>query len=219
MRVLFDLDGTLADTAPDLRHALNAVLAERGLEPLPLERVRPAASHGALAMLRLAFPDASDAELAPLRDRFIVHYRANLHRDTRLFPGTLDLLAGLEQRGIPWGIVTNKLAHLTTPLLQALQLDRRAACIVSGDTTAHAKPHPAPLLHACALLACTPGEAIYVGDSIRDIEAARGAGMPVVIAAYGYLDGAASLDSLQADLVIQHPVDLLDWDGLAVRRH
>lgn len=212
--VLFDLDGTLADTAPDLRHALNSVLAEEGLPPLPLEQVRPAASHGAMAMLRLAFPDVPETVLLPLRDRFIAHYRANLDRHTTLFPGTLGLLAGLEARGIAWGIVTNKLADLTEPLLQALGLRRRAACVVSGDTTGHAKPHPAPLLHACELLGCEPARAIYVGDSRKDVEAARRAGMRVVIAGYGYVDGPDAATQWAADLIIDHPADLLAWDGL-----
>jgi phosphoglycolate phosphatase len=218
-RVLFDLDGTLADTAPDLCHALNAVLAEHDIEPLPLARVRPAASHGAIAMLRLAFPDITETAMAPLRERFIIHYRANLHRETRLFPGTAELLAGLEQRGLAWGIVTNKLAHLTLPLLDALQLGRRAACIVSGDTTAHSKPHPAPLLHACQLLGCGPGDAVYVGDSTRDVEAAQRAGMAVVLAAWGYLDGSDDMQSWHVDHIIQQPRDLLLWERIAGRGH
>lgn len=217
MRVLFDLDGTLADTAPDLCHALNAVLAEHAMAPLPLARVRPAASHGAVAMLRLAFPDMNDAAMAPLRESFITHYRANLVRETCLFPGTLDLLAGLEQRGLAWGIVTNKLAHLSTPLLEALQLSRRAACAVYGDTTPHAKPHPAPLLHACELLGCRPEQAVYVGDSTRDVEAAQRAGMPVVLAAWGYLDGVDDTRDWGVDHVIHRPQDLLHWERLAGR--
>ena len=212
--ILFDLDGTLADTAPDLHHALNDVLAEQGLPPLPLRQVRPAASHGAIAMLRLAFPAATEEILLPLRNRFIDHYRANLDRHTVLFPGTLNLLAGLEARGIIWGIVTNKFTDLTEPLLQTLGLLRRAACVVSGDTTAHAKPHPAPLLHACELLGCEPADAIYVGDSSRDVEAARRAGMRVVIAGYGYMDGADSAKQWAADFIISQPTDLLAWDGL-----
>lgn len=217
-RVLFDLDGTLADTAPDLHHALNLVLAEQGRPPLPLGRVRPAASHGALAMLRVGFPDAQDDSLRPLRDRFIDHYRANLDRQTTLFPGTLNLLAGLETRGIVWGIVTNKLADLTEPLLRALGLLQRAACVVSGDTTAHAKPHPAPLLRACEMLGCEPADAIYVGDSSRDVEAARRAGMRVVVAGYGYMDGADTAKQWAADHIIGEPMELLAWDGLDAGR-
>ena len=217
--VLFDLDGTLADTAPDLAYALNCVLAEQGLVPLALEQVRPAASHGAVAMLRLAFPDVPDETLNPLRDRFSVHYRANLDRYTTLFPGTLGMLAGLEERGIAWGIVTNKLAHLTEPLLLALGLHLRAACVVSGDTTAHAKPHPAPLLHACELMGCEPAAAIYVGDSSNDVEAARRAGMRVVVAGYGYMDGTDTARQWAADHIIEQPADLLAWDGLgAIQR-
>jgi phosphoglycolate phosphatase len=212
--VLFDLDGTLADTAPDLQHALNLVLAEQGRPPLPLGQVRPAASHGAMAMLRLAWPDAGEETLLPLRSRFIDQYRANLDRQTTLFPGTLNLLAGLEARGIVWGIVTNKLADLTEPLLHALGLLQRAACVVSGDTTAHAKPHPEPLLHACEILGCDPADAIYVGDSLKDVEAARRAGMRVVVAGYGYMDGADAVNQWAPDHVIDEPTELLDWAGL-----
>jgi phosphoglycolate phosphatase len=215
-RVLFDLDGTLANTAPDLCRALNAVLAEQGQPALPLSRVRPAASQGAIGMLRLAWPDAADALLEPLRQRFIVHYRAHLCTETHLFPGMLDLLADLERRGIVWGIVTNKLADLTLPLLAMLGLERRAACIVSGDTTTHPKPHPAPLLYACSMLGCLPADAVYVGDSVRDVEAARRAGMAVVIAAWGYLDDTVPPAQWDADLVISHPSELLRWEGLAV---
>ena len=212
--VLFDLDGTLADTAPDLQHALNLVLAEQGRAPLPLGLVRPAASHGAMAMLRLAWPDAGEETLLPLRSRFIDQYRANLDRQTTLFPGTLNLLAGLEARGIVWGIVTNKLADLTEPLLHALGLLQRAACVVSGDTTAHAKPHPAPLLRACEILGCDPADAIYVGDSLKDVEAARRAGMRVVVAGYGYMDGVDAVNQWAPDHVIDEPTELLDWAGL-----
>ncbi|OGT79560.1 MAG: phosphoglycolate phosphatase [Gammaproteobacteria bacterium RIFCSPLOWO2_02_FULL_61_13] len=212
--VLFDLDGTLADTAPDLQYALNQVLTEQGLPPLPLGEVRPAASHGAIAMLRLAYPDAQEETLLPLRNRFIDRYRACLDRQTTLFPGTLNLLGALEARGIVWGIVTNKLAELTEPLLHTLGLLQRAACVVSGDTTAFAKPHPAPLLHACELLGCEPAAAIYVGDSSRDVEAARRAGMRVVVAGYGYMDGVDTAKQWAADHVIGEPMELLAWVGL-----
>jgi len=217
--VLFDLDGTLADTAPDLQHALNQVLAEQGQPPLPLEQVRSAASHGALAMLRVGFPHAQDESLRPLLVRFIDHYRADLARQTTLFPGTLRLLAELESRGIVWGIVTNKLADLTEPLLHALGLLRRAACVVSGDTTPHAKPHPAPLLRACELLGCKPADAIYVGDSSKDVEAARRAGMRVVVAGYGYIDGADTARQWAADQIIGEPMELLAWEGLDTGRN
>ncbi len=216
--ILFDLDGTLADTAPDLALALNNVLAEQGLPPLPLAQVRPAASHGAMAMLRVAMPHTPDETLLPLRDRFIFHYRANLVRHTTLFPGTLDMLTALERCGLTWGIVTNKVAHLTEPLLEALNLRHRAACVVCGDTTAHAKPHPAPLLHACDLLGCDPADTVYVGDSSNDVEAARRAGMRVVVASYGYMDGTDNPKQWAPDLIIDCPADLLAWDGLGAIR-
>jgi phosphoglycolate phosphatase len=212
--VLFDLDGTLADTAPDLGHALNALLAEHGLAPLAPENVRRTASHGAIAMLRAGFPLLPDEELPLLRERFLEHYRANIARHTRLFPGTATLLDRLEASGLRWGVVTNKLEYLTRPLLLALGLLERADCVVCGDTTAHAKPHPEPLLHACRLLGVAPAASVYVGDSRQDVEAARGAGMPCIIAAYGYLDGGAAADAFGAEMIIDEPLGLLDWAGL-----
>ncbi|HEU4531888.1 MAG TPA: phosphoglycolate phosphatase, partial [Steroidobacteraceae bacterium] len=187
--VLLDLDGTLLDTAPDMANALNLLRRERGVPVLSYEAIRPHVSHGAAAMIRLGFPDAPDDEVVDLRGRFLELYREHLAGGTRLFDGFESVLATLEGRGVPWGIVTNKPAFLTEPLLAALGLEKRAACVVSGDTVAQRKPHPAPMLHAAKLIAHEPAHCLYVGDAQRDVQAARAAGMRVVVALFGYLGG------------------------------
>jgi len=185
--ILFDLDGTLLDTAPDLVGALNVLRAEHGLAPLAFESVRPAVSHGAARVLRLGFPLADADEFAALQRRFLDIYRAALSAGTRLFPGMERVLDTLASRGLQSGVVTNKPAWLTDPLLEGLGLRGRLACVVSGDTLPERKPHPLPLLHAAKLAGVLPGECIYVGDAERDIQAAHAAGMPALIARYGYL--------------------------------
>ena len=205
--VLFDLDGTLADTAPDLAAAANGMRVSRGLEPVPLARLRPVASHGARGLLRVAFertPD--DAAYEALRVEFLERYEAALAVHSRLFDGMTDVLDGLERNGIRWGIVTNKAMRFTDPLTRLLGLSPRAAVIVSGDTTPHAKPHPAPLLHAAALLDVPPSQCVYVGDDLRDIAAGRAAGMGTIAAGWGY--GEAPTD-WEADVVLDDPRDLL----------
>jgi phosphoglycolate phosphatase len=185
--VLFDLDGTLADTAPDLAAATNQMRVARGLPPAPIERLRPVASAGARGLIGAAFgigPD--DREFAAMREEFLSNYEANLRIGTVLFPGIDALLDDLDARDVRWGIVTNKVARFTTPLVGLLELDKRAACVVSGDTTPHSKPHPAPLLHAAAALGVEPQHVVYVGDDLRDIQAGHAAGMPTIAAAYGY---------------------------------
>lgn len=185
--VLFDLDGTLADTAPDLAAAANQMRVARGLAPAPLERLRPVASAGARGLIGAAFgvgPD--DREFPAMREEFLSNYEANLRVETVLFPGVDALLDDLDARGVRWGIVTNKVARFTTPLVALLGLDRRAACVVCGDTTPYSKPHPAPLLHAADALGVDPQHAVYVGDDLRDIQAGHAAGMATIAAAYGY---------------------------------
>lgn len=210
--VLFDLDGTLADTAPDLAFALNSVLEEQGCAPLPFEHIRPVVSHGAAALIRLGFGlGPQDPGFAPLRARLLEIYRANLARDTRLFPGMEELLAVLEQRGMKWGVVTNKPAWLTEPLLGALSVAHRACCIVSGDTTRQRKPHPEPMFHACAVAGSRPGECVYVGDAQRDVEAGRQAGMKTLVALFGYLDATDRPAEWGADGMVAHPLEILDW--------
>ena len=208
--VLFDLDGTLADTAPDLAAAVNRMRQRRQLAPLPPAELRPWASHGARGMIGQAFSVApGDPRYEPLREEFLAEYEAAICVETTLFPSMAKTLAAIEQLGLRWGVVTNKLARFTQPLLGALQLDRRAACIVSGDTTAHAKPHPAPLLHALAVTGAVATETMYVGDDQRDIEAGRAAGLDTVVAAYGYLGETVPYLQWGATHAIDQPAGLL----------
>jgi len=212
--VLFDLDGTLADTAPDLARALNALLGERGLPPVPLAHTRPLTSSGARGMIKAGFgltPESDQYEA--LKTRFLELYRADVCVETRLFPGMDELLGALEDRGLPWGIVTNKFDRFTVPLVEALGLGTRAACVVSGDTVARAKPHPDPLLHASRLLALEPAACLYVGDDLRDVQAARAAGMPIIAAGYGYLGNEGDPRDWGADAVIDHPLETLSFLG------
>lgn len=209
--VLFDLDGTLADTAPDLAAAVNRMRARRGLTALPLPQLRPWASHGARGMLGCAFGVAPGEDgFNELRQEFFAEYESALCVDTALFPTMADTLQAFETNGIKWGIVTNKMARFTDPLVAALGLATRAACVVSGDTTPHAKPHPAPLLHALAVAESVAAEAIYVGDDRRDVEAGRAAGLRTVVATYGYLGESVSYHEWGADHAIETPADLLD---------
>ncbi|MGE0858276.1 MAG: phosphoglycolate phosphatase [Gammaproteobacteria bacterium] len=210
--VLFDLDGTLLDTAPDFYLALNALRAEAGLPPLDHALIRPHVSHGSPAMLRLAFDiDATHASYETHRARFLELYASVLASATVPFPGVPALLDALAARGLPWGIVTNKPGWLTTPLLARLALDARAACVISGDSTARAKPFPDPLLAAAAALGVPPTACVYVGDAERDVVAARAAGMPVLVARYGYLDPLEQPDAWQADGGIDAALELLAW--------
>jgi 2-phosphoglycolate phosphatase len=206
--VLFDLDGTLADTAPDLGGALNRMRARRGLDALPIELLRPVASSGARGMLAAGLqvtPETPGYEA--LREEFLAEYESALDRDSVLFEGVAACLAGLRTQGLRWAVVTNKATRFTGPVLAGLGLS--VEVVVCGDTTPHAKPHPAPLLEACARLGVRASEAIYVGDDLRDIQAARAAGMPGVVAGYGYLGERADLSAWGADAVIAAPLDLL----------
>lgn len=210
--VLFDLDGTFADTAPDLGAALNHVRGLHHLPPLPLEVTRLQASHGSAGLIKLGFNVEPDSAKFPaLRNAFLAHYTANICARTTLFPGMAELVDALEQRGLPWGIVTNKPHRFTLPLMQALGYDKRAACLVSGDTCAHAKPHPAPLLHAAKIMGVAAQNCLYLGDDKRDMQAGRAAGMKSLIALFGYIDPEADLNSWQADASIASPVDLLAY--------
>lgn len=210
--ILFDLDGTLLDTAPDLGAALNAQRAEHRLPPLPIERIRPLVSHGSPALLKLGFgSEPQDSRYAGMRARLLEIYRGYLTRETRFFPGAEALLEVLERRGLRWGIVTNKPTGLTEPLVAAFGLHTRAACVVGGDTTPRRKPHPDQLLHACALAGVSPQETIYVGDAERDVQAAHAAGMRAVVALYGYIGADEHPESWQADGLLAAPADLLGW--------
>jgi phosphoglycolate phosphatase len=211
--LLLDLDGTLLDTAPDMGGALNRLLIEADREPLPLASIRPVVSHGAMRLVSLGFPEASGAEFERLRLRFLDLYSQNLAERTRLFPGIEPVLEALERLGLPWGVVTNKPGWLTDPLLAALGLDRRAGCVVSGDTLAERKPHPLPLLHAAGLVGVAPANCVYVGDAERDIQAGRAAGMTTVVAAYGYISSDDDPTGWQPTGIIAEPIELLDWIG------
>ncbi len=210
--VLFDLDGTLLDTAPDLAAALNTVLVENRREPLPLETIRPAVSHGGVAIIRRGFRlETSDPAIEPLRQRLLEVYRANISAHTRPFPGMTEVLDALEARGLNWGVVTNKPGWLTQPLLSDLGLLQRAACVVSGDTLAQRKPDPAPMLHACALAGSEPQRCVCIGDAQRDVEAGNSAGMYTLVALFGYFQDSDRPQDWQADAMIDRPADLLAW--------
>jgi N-acetyl-D-muramate 6-phosphate phosphatase len=185
--VLFDLDGTLLDTAPDMVSALNALRQEQSLPGLPFAQVQPLVSHGAAALVRHGFPGAQEPHFEALRQRFLSLYARTLTAQTRPYDGVPEALAYLDARAVPWGIVTNKSEALTGPLLEKLGLRTRAATIVCGDTLPERKPHPRPLLHAAAQLAVDPAAAIYIGDAERDVLAARAAGIPAYVALYGYI--------------------------------
>lgn len=213
--VLFDLDGTLLDSAPDLGAAANVLRRSAGLEDLPLSAYRPYVGTGARGMLRIALglqPDAADFDAH--REAFFQAYEAVLMQHSVLFAGVPQLVQQLEQQGICWGIVTNKSERFTHPIAQQQATLARAGALVCGDTTAHAKPHPAPLLHACERLGVAPEQAIYVGDDERDMQAARAAGMRGVAADYGYLGGVESTDAWNPDAAIKNPLELLNLLGL-----
>ena len=210
--VLFDLDGTLADTAPDLSLALNLLCAERGLAPVPLEQTRPLTSSGARGLIKAGFGYTPEhADYPVLRDRFLELYGNNVCVDTRLFDGMAGLLDAIEQRRLAWGVVTNKAMRFTDPLIDALGLSSRAACVVSGDTTPRSKPAPDPLLHASRLIGLAPAECLYIGDDLRDIQAARAAGMGALAAAYGYLGDEGDPASWNADGIIRAPLEVLHY--------
>lgn len=206
--VLFDLDGTLLDTAPDMVATLDLVMGEESRPPLAYEHARNHVSNGVLGLLRLAFGELEDGERNRLRQRFLQLYAERLALATRLFPGMDAVLDRLDASGVPWGVVTNKPAAFTEPLLDRLLLLQRCACVVSGDTLPQRKPDPAPLLHALRQIGVTPAAAIYVGDAARDIAAGRAAGMRTVAALYGYIPHEENASIWGADHHIRHPSEL-----------
>ena len=206
--VLFDLDGTFAETAPDLGRAVNAMRAARGLAPMPLADTRRVTSLGARGLLGVGFGIGPDhADYLAMRDEFLRIYENNLCCDTVLFPGMAELITRLEQRNITWGIVTNKAERFAIPLMQQLGYAARAACIIGGDTTGHMKPHPAPLLAAATAISIAPQSCVYVGDDERDIQAGRAAGMRTVAVRFGYLNGS-SPDHWGADVIVSTPAEI-----------
>jgi len=205
--ILFDLDGTLADTAPDLGAALNHLRVKEGLSPLTLPEFRGYASSGARGLLKVGFgllPE--DSRYESMRNAFLDFYEAHICVESRLFPGMTELLGAIEKRGLRWGVVTNKSKRFTPRVLAALEVDKRASCIVCGDSTPHLKPHPASLQLAARELELDPAECVYVGDDLRDMQAARAAGMHSVAAAWGYGD---AVESWKADRIVAHPSDLI----------
>jgi 2-phosphoglycolate phosphatase len=207
--VLFDFDGTLADTAPDLAAAVNRMLKDQGQEPLPLERLRPFASAGARGLVHAAFgvkPD--DPDYKALREAFLDFYAERVCRDTRLFPGIAELLGELKKRELRWGIVTNKSTRFTEAIVAALELE--PDCVACGDTTPHLKPHPASLLHAAEQLGLPPAACCYLGDDLRDMKAAQAAGMRAIAVDWGYHHpDSGGPGTWNAEALIAHPLELL----------
>ena len=214
--VLFDLDGTLIDSAPDLAGAANDLRAIHGLPAMPYAALRPMVGSGARGMVGAAFgvtPD--DSRFAGLRDAFLARYAQRLLLDTTIFAAVMPVLARLDSAGLRWGIVTNKATRFAQPVIQGLGLGERAAVFIAGDTTPHAKPHPAPLLEAARRLALPASACVYVGDDLRDIEAGRAAGMTTLAAAWGYLGQGHAISEWGADSILSSPGQLLQWLELA----
>lgn len=213
--VLFDLDGTLLDTAPDLVFAANAALAEADIPPRSVDELKPPISGGAAAMLRCAFNgDCEQMLFDRVLQRTLELYQAHVADRTRFFDGIESVLDELERRGLPWGIVTNKMSRFTDPLLAKLNLADRAGCVISGDTTAEKKPHPLPLLEASRRLKLAPEACVYVGDAPGDAEAGRRAGMTTLTALYGYIAAGDTPRDWGADGLLATPCDLIPWlDG------
>ncbi|MFP4606897.1 MAG: phosphoglycolate phosphatase [Thiohalospira sp.] len=210
--LFLDLDGTLVDTAPDLAAALNRVRREEGLPAVDEAEVRPVVSHGGGAVVTAGLGVAPEEPgHAELLARLLDHYQRDIARHSRLFPGLAEVLAEWEATGRPWGVVTNKPARFTEPLLEALGLAGRVAAVVSGDTLPRAKPHPDPLLHACTAAGCAPAAAIYVGDAERDIAAGLAAGLRTAVAGWGYLDPADRPGDWGAEVHLTTPADLGRW--------
>jgi phosphoglycolate phosphatase len=212
--VLLDLDGTLLDTAPDLAAALNLLREQEGLQAMPFAPIREQVSNGSLAVLRLGFPATDASRFAALMQRFLDLYRARLAVHTRPFPGFSEVLAELEAHGIPWAVITNKPAWLTEPLLRELGLFERAGCVLSGDSLAVRKPDPLPLLTAAARIGVEAQQCLYLGDALRDMQAARAADMVALGARFGYIPQHEDLTAWPVTAWIDEPRELLDWVGL-----
>jgi 2-phosphoglycolate phosphatase len=214
--LLFDLDGTLIDSAPDLAGAANDLRIARGLGPLPYEDLRPMVGSGARGMVGVAFGIVpGDSGFEGLRDEFLRRYEARMTIETRFFKAVVPLLDELDRSGRRWGVVTNKAARFTEPIARHFGLDRRASALVAGDSTPHSKPHPAPLLEAARRMAVEPQDCVYIGDDLRDVLAGRAAGMATVAAAWGYLGNGPGVAEWGADAIIESPMDLLHWRPMA----
>jgi len=208
--VLFDLDGTLLDSAPDLVGSLNWVRGTENLSPLPLSEMAQYASKGAVGLLKAGMPESNDQQLESRRLRFLDHYAKNSFRHSRLYDGIPELLDYLGEAEIPWGVVTNKIESLTLPILEAADLQDAISCVVCGDTLNESKPHPAPVSLACGMLDVAPAETLFVGDDIRDIQAGKAAGTQTAAVFYGYGSYELIGDQVNASLQVHHPSDLLE---------
>jgi phosphoglycolate phosphatase len=214
--VLFDLDGTLIDSAPDLAAAANRMRSQRGLAPLPDAAFRPMVGAGARGMVGVAFGNLpQDAGFEALRDEFLAHYAQGLLQRTAVFQAMQPVLAAIEAAALPWGVVTNKAQRFTSLVIEGLRLQHRAAAVISGDTTPHAKPHPEPLLEAARRMGVAPSACVYVGDDLRDVQAGRAAGMATLAAGWGYLGQGEAIEAWAADAVLAQPGELLHWLQLA----
>jgi phosphoglycolate phosphatase len=211
--VLFDLDGTLVDTAPDLISCLNRALNVHGFAAAATEIVKPFISHGAMAMINASQPALDDELKADILETMLSHYQNNIAEHTVFFAGIADTLAVIEARGLKWGVVTNKRERFTNPLMDALKLTERAACIVSGDTTANPKPHPEPMLAACKQADVDPKECVYIGDARHDITAGKNAQMKTLAALYGYINPGDAPETWGADALIESPEQISTWIG------
>ncbi len=210
--IFFDLDGTLIDTAPDMGGALNRLLNAHHLPVRTMEAIRPHVSDGANALIKMGFPrPVDDSEMQTLRQEYLQIYSEHLADESQLFDGMGNALDAIEKHRIPWGIVTNKPAWLTEPLLEQLDLRQRCACVVSADTCSQRKPHPMPMYHACELAHVKPENCLYVGDALRDIQAGNAAGMATLIARYGYITPGECTSTWRAGGSINHPDELLNW--------
>jgi phosphoglycolate phosphatase len=210
--VLFDLDGTLVDTAPDLLACCQQALTQYGFTPAPAAQLRPFISYGAAAMIEASVTDtASESQRSDILTTMLTLYQNNIAKHSIFFDGMLEVLATIEQRGLKWGVVTNKRQRFTQPLMDALELTHRAACIISGDTTENPKPHPAPMFAACARVGVEPQHCVYIGDAQHDIIAGKNAQMKTIAALYGYLKADDTPHLWGADALITAPTQLLTW--------
>ncbi|MGR9116524.1 MAG: HAD family hydrolase [Gammaproteobacteria bacterium] len=210
--VLFDLDGTLVDTAPDLIACLNYALTRHGFAAASAEAIKPMISYGAVAMIKASLgSEAGERQQQSILETMLDHYQHNIAEHTVFFSGMPETLKAIEFLGLKWGVITNKKERFTQPLMDALNLTRRAACIISGDTTAYSKPHPEPMLAGCKQADVKPEECVYIGDASHDIVAGKSAGMKTLAALYGYLKPDDVPDTWGADAYIEHPEQINSW--------
>ena len=207
--MLFDLDGTLLDSAPDMVAALNEVRADIGLEPLPVEKVGHGVTRGAVGLLELGMPETDEKTFEAWREKLIDGYAQNIFEKSSLYDGVEELLAALDRSGVPWGLVTHKPEYLTRAVMEACGLSGRVSCSVCGDTLQESKPHPAPVLLACERLGVEPGETLFAGDDLRDIEAGVAAGTKTAAVYYGYGSSGLRGPLVEQSIAVRHPTDLL----------